>query len=656
MPHKFSKVLIANRGEIALRVMRSARALGYRTVAVYSEADAGSLHVSGADEAVCIGPAPVCESYLHIENIIAACKMSGADAVHPGYGFLSENADFAEACHKAGLVFIGPEVKAIHLMGNKAQAKRRMIAAGVPCIPGYSGQDQAELTLVAEAKKTGFPLMLKAAAGGGGRGMRLVHSADDFLAAVSSARSEAVNAFGSDELILETALLEPRHIEIQVFADQHGNVVHLGERDCSIQRRHQKVIEETPSPAVSVELRARMGETAVAAARAIDYVGAGTIEFLLDKSGEFYFMEMNTRLQVEHAVTEAVTGLDLVEWQLRVAAGEMLPLEQHEITLRGHAIEARLYAEDPANNFLPCSGTVLHWQIADCPGVRVDHGLQSGAQITPYYDPMIAKVIGNGTDREEARRRLLIGLEDTTALGLKTNKRFLLDCLRHPAFVEGKATTAFIATHFSPYSETAPPVGVIALAAVLFHEREHLRHTTPPTLVNWSSNSAAYSVLRMVCEEKIYECTAHPATKDDYRIMLQDGEVRLNIDTRAAHTVRADIAGVRKNASYSFDGESLYLELEGVQFNFADLRQRRAGTADGAASDGHLCAPMNGKVVALQVAPGDTVRKGQVLLVIESMKMEHPLLAPQAGVVEEVRTRLHEQLHARQVVVKIKSD
>jgi len=397
MTSSFRKVLVANRGEIALRVMRSAREAGYRTVAVYSSADAGSLHVHEADQAICIGGPLPAESYLHIEAIIDAARQTGADAVHPGYGFLAENEDFAAACRKAGLVFIGPSPEAILAMGNKAGAKRLMSAAGVPCVPGYEGDDQGEKRLAAEADRIGYPVMIKAVAGGGGRGMRLVPVPGDFAEMLRSAQSEAKNAFGDATVILERAIVEPRHIEIQIFADRQGNAIHLGERDCSVQRRHQKVIEEAPSPAVSAELRERMGAAAVAAAKAIAYEGAGTLEFLLDRDGHYYFMEMNTRLQVEHPVTEAITGLDLVALQLRVAAGEPLPLRQDEVRFSGHAIEVRLCAEDADKGFMPQSGTMALWQPST--RLRVEHALHSGTEIPPYYDSMIAKIISHGETR-----------------------------------------------------------------------------------------------------------------------------------------------------------------------------------------------------------------------------------------------------------------
>ena len=465
---KFQSLLIANRGEIALRVMRTAKAMGLRTVAVYSDADAYALHVRAADQAVPIGGALPRESYLNIDVIIAAAKSSGAQAVHPGYGFLAENAAFAQAVLDAGLGWVGPPPKAIEQMGNKAGAKRLMKAAGVPCIPGYDDQDQSDAVLSQAAAAVGVPLMIKATAGGGGRGMRLVTALADFSSALATARSEAQSAFGSPEVILEKAVIEPRHVEIQVFADTHGNVVHLGERDCSVQRRHQKVIEEAPSPAVDPALRRRMGAMAVSAARAIGYVGAGTIECLLDAGGEFCFMEMNTRLQVEHPVTEALTGFDLVEWQLRVAQGEALPVTDQEAILRrfeagGHAIEVRLCAEDPDQQFLPQSGKVLAWQPAA--GTRVDAALESGMVVPPFYDSMLAKLIAHGTTRDAAREQLARALDETVLLGFASNKRFLASCLRHPRFAVGGATTAFIAQEADALAERPAAEAAVVLAA-----------------------------------------------------------------------------------------------------------------------------------------------------------------------------------------------
>src|SRR6202163_1468276 len=438
----FHKILIANRGEIARRITRTARRLGYGVVAVYSDAGRDALHVRSADQAIRIGEALPAQSYLRIDAIIAATKAIGADAIHPGYGFLAENEAFARACRDAGLVFIGPSPDAIKAMGNKAGAKAIMQAAGVPCVPGYQGADQNDAAVLAEAKKIGFPVMIKAVAGGGGRGMRQVADAATFPDLLRSARSEAQGAFGDPTVILERAIADPRHIEIQVFGDRYGHAVHLGERDCSVQRRHQKLIEEAPSPAVSPELRSRMGAVAVNAIKSIGYEGAGTLEFLLDRDGQFYFMEMNTRLQVEHPVTEAITGLDLVELQLRVAGGEPLGLAQDDVKFSGHAIEVRLCAEDVARDFMPQSGRMALWQMPR--EIRVEHALQSGSEIPPFYDSMIAKIVGSGATRDEARRKLICGIEQSVALGVTTNQAFLASCLRHPAFAAGEATTAFI--------------------------------------------------------------------------------------------------------------------------------------------------------------------------------------------------------------------
>ncbi len=435
---RFTSILVANRGEIACRVIRTARAQGYRTVAVYSDADARAPHVQMADAAVHIGASPVHESYLVQDTIIAAARSSGAEAIHPGYGFLSENAVFAQACVDAGLVFIGPSPDAIHLMGNKAEAKRRMIAAGVPCVPGYEGEDQSDAVLLRAGAGIGTPLMVKAAAGGGGRGMRLVHNIDELANAIKLARAEASSAFGNGDLILEKAIVRPRHVEVQVFGDSHGTIVHMGERDCSVQRRHQKVVEEAPCPVMTDALRDAMGKAAVAAARSIDYCGAGTVEFLLDESGTFYFLEMNTRLQVEHPVTELITGLDLVALQLQVAQGEPLGLSQDDITLTGHAIEVRLYTEDPTQDFLPMSGPVDLWSPPHGSGIRVDSGICSGQDISPFYDPMVAKIIASGPTREIARLRLIEALHETVLFGPRHNRDFLVACLEKDSFAAGR--------------------------------------------------------------------------------------------------------------------------------------------------------------------------------------------------------------------------
>ena len=463
----FSRVLIANRGEIALRIMRTARRLGLGVIAVYSDADCDARHVREADAAVRIGEALPAQSYLNIDAIIAAAKASGADAVHPGYGFLAENEDFATACREAGLVFVGPSPEAIKAMGNKAGAKAIMASAGVPCVPGYQGEDQSDATMLREARRIGFPVMIKAVAGGGGRGMRLVADEAAFADALRSARSEAKAAFGDTTVILERAIENPRHIEIQVFGDSHGNAIHLGERDCSVQRRHQKLIEEAPSPAVSAELRAKMGAVAVAAVKALRYEGAGTLEFLLDADGAFYFMEMNTRMQVEHPVTEAITGLDLVELQLRVARGEALPLRQEHVLFKGCAIEVRLCSEDASHDFMPQSGKMLRWHVPD--SIRVEHALNSGSEIPPFYDSMIAKLISHGGTREEARGRLISSLEQSVTFCVATNQAFLAACLRHPVFARGQATTAFIEQNRTELLAARDVASDVALAAVLLH-------------------------------------------------------------------------------------------------------------------------------------------------------------------------------------------
>jgi geranyl-CoA carboxylase alpha subunit len=653
------KILIANRGEIACRVTRTAKALGYRTVAVFSDADAGALHVRLAGEAVRIGPPPARDSYLNIEALLAAAKLAGADAVHPGYGFLSENAAFAEACAEAGLIFIGPPAAAIRAMGNKGRAKKLMAAAGVPCVPGYDGSDRSDAKMLAEARRIGFPLMVKAAAGGGGRGMRLVASPDELANALTRARSEAVSAFSSDELIIERAITDARHIEFQVFADLHGNVVHLGERDCSVQRRHQKVIEETPSPAVGAELRAKMGEAAVAAARAIDYVGAGTIEFLLDGAGKFYFLEMNTRLQVEHPVTEAVTGLDLVAWQLRVAAGEKLPLEQHQVRWGGHAIEARLYAEDPHNGFLPQSGTLLDWRPARGDGIRVDHGLTSGTVVSPFYDPMLAKLIAHGASREEARRRLIMALEDTVAPGLITNRSFLIAALRHPQFAAGAATTDFIDRHFRAGSgamrATEPDKRTLALAAVLLFEARSRTADIPSVVQNWSSTGVAAWPLRLTLGSAHHAVTIMTAGQNAYVVALGDEKVEVSIDQHGDSAVRFTASGLQQTAHFAIRDETLHLDLNGQVFALRETTLDPGGSArrDGAS---RLLAPMNGAIVSVLAKPGDPVARGQRIVVLEAMKMQHEISAERDGTIAKILVKPGDQVATRQLLVELKTD
>jgi geranyl-CoA carboxylase alpha subunit len=647
----FAKILIANRGEIACRVMRTARALGYRTVAVHSPIDAGALHVREADQAVEIGGNLVNESYLRGDLLIEAAKRSGADAIHPGYGFLSENEAFAELCEKSGIVFIGPPASAIAAMGNKRKAKLKMIAAGVPCVPGYEGADQNDAVLMAEGKRIGLPIMVKAAAGGGGRGMRLVTNADVLYEAIAGARSEALNAFGSGELILEKAVVDARHVEIQVFGDSHGNVIPLGERDCSVQRRHQKIVEESPSPVVDADLRRRMGEAAVMAAKAIAYRGAGTVEFLLGGDGAFYFLEMNTRLQVEHPVTEMVTGLDLVAWQLLVAAGGKLPLTQDQVQLKGHAIEVRLYAEDVYGGFLPQTGHVLAWQPPHGEGVRVDHGIVAGQSISPFYDPMIAKLIGYGATREEARRRLLRAVEDCAIVGPTTNKAFLAQVLADPVFAAGRATTAFIGQQFP--SETLarprPSAKAWALAAMLLHER---KRAASRLLHAFRNSLPDANPARLVCGEVRETTTITAAGDGSYRVMLGDARHGLRIVSWQGLHLRYSFDGIQGNAIALVDDDKLYLDVDGFAGTFEDHSLTSAARA-AAAGDGKLLAPMDGRIVAVRTQPGDAVVKGQVLVVLEAMKMQHQIKATVAGTVSSVAVAEGDQVAGRKVLVEI---
>jgi len=643
----FGKILIANRGEIACRVIRTGRDKGYRTVAVYSEADAGAPHVALADQAVCIGPAPVGQSYLDIGAITAAIATSGADAVHPGYGFLAENADFARACAEAGAAFIGPPAEAIELMGNKRLAKLRMEHAHVPCVPGYSGEDQDDATLIKEAQAIGFPIMVKAAAGGGGRGMRLVEAGDDLAAAIASARSEAENTFGSGELILEKAVIEPRHVEIQVFADRHGHCIHLGERDCSVQRRHQKVVEEAPSPAVDADLRQAMGEAAVHAAKAIHYVSAGTVEFLLGADGSFYFLEMNTRLQVEHPVTELVTGQDLVAWQLDVAQGHPLPLSQDDVSLHGHAIEVRLYAEDPANGFLPQTGRIAAWRPSEI--ARTDAGIATGQDVTPYYDPMLAKVITHGADRAEACRRLVRALEDTVLLGLPNNKDFLIDVLRHPAFAAGETTTAFIPEHFpdSALAAPDPEPRSLALAAVLLYR--HSAHGRQ----GWRSAAPAESVIDLRLGEDRHMVRVTAGADGHYEVRLGEDEAQaLQIVAQNGTDVRFVHAGLQDRAAHAFDGDTLHLDLGGRALMVYEFTPEMAAAQE-ADGDGTLLAPMAGRVIAVRTETGASVARGEILVVLEAMKMEHELKAGADGTVEEIRVQEGDQVDPRQLLIAI---
>jgi geranyl-CoA carboxylase alpha subunit len=570
---KFQSLLVANRGEIALRVMRTARRMGLRTIAVYSDADRGAPHVRTADAAVHIGGSAPKDSYLNIDAILAAAKHSGAEAIHPGYGFLSENEKFSIAIEQKQITWVGPPSAAIRAMGDKANAKAIAAKAGVPVLPTY-------------AKDPEFPVLIKAVAGGGGRGIRLVRSKEEFSDALKMAQSEAQHSFGNPKILLEKALPDARHVEVQIFADRHGNCIHLGERDCSVQRRHQKLVEESPSPAVNASLRAAMGAAAVAVARAVGYEGAGTIEFLLGADGKFWFMEMNTRLQVEHPVTEMVTGLDLVEWQLRVAAGERLPAKQEDVSLAGHAIEVRLCAEDPDNGFLPHAGTLALWEPSSA--VRVDHALESGMAIPPFYDSMIAKLIAHAPARGQAREQLAAALDETVALGIPTNKAFLAAVLRDGDFAAGKVTTDFLSGKSFPGVKPEDQDFILA-ATLLAHDYGEW--------TGWSNNPAHGSRAKF------------------------DGDV-------VSFSLTNSISKTKRELQHAVDGNTVHFARGGASFSFRNTLYDPPGKKGAGASDGRLLAPMNGRVVAVHARVGETVEAGKSLVVLEAMKMEHGLDFP----------------------------
>ena len=661
----FSTVLIANRGEIACRIIRTARNMGLQTIAVFSEADAGALHVKMADQAFPIGPSETEKSYLNIKNILKAAKESGAQAIHPGYGFLSENAEFARACLKAGLVFIGPAPEALSLMGDKAKAKRRMIKAGVPCIDGYQGKTQDDKTLINEAGKIGFPVMVKAAAGGGGRGMRLVRSAKDLPGSLSSARSEAKAAFGSDTLIIEKALIDPRHVEIQIFADSFGHTLHLGERDCSVQRRHQKVLEEAPCPVMTTELREKMGASAVKAAMDIGYVGAGTVEFMLDENGAYYFLEMNTRLQVEHPVTEMVTGLDLVALHFRTAQGQPLELSQKDIKLDGHAIEARLYAEDPARNFLPSTGRVELWGAEQGGNIRIDSGIETGGDISPFYDPMIAKIIAKGETREAARLHLIDALKDLQLFGVTSNRDFLIRALDHEDFIQGQASTSFIEKNFPPEHLSRPPLEyrTTSMAALLQFETARDRAMQKGldiacTLINWHSASPLATPYIFADETDPLALTLTPLSENTYRAEFAGVKAADPIDLkllfRTQNRALIDIDGRRYKLGYHIkDIAHIDLSLDGVSFSLTNKVAQFAvsGVKVGV---GYITAPMHGAIRNVFVKAGDHVETGDRLAVLEAMKMQHDVLAQIGGIVDKVHIKEGEQVSADSLIIEIK--
>lgn len=623
----FRKILIANRGEIACRVIDTARKLGVRTVAVYSDADAHARHVEMADEAICLGPPPVGESYLRIDRVIAAAKTSGAQAIHPGYGFLSENPEFVEAVEAAGLVFIGPSAQAIRAMGLKDAAKTLMEKAGVPVVPGYHGADQDDALLRGQADKIGYPVLIKAVAGGGGKGMRRVDVAPDFDAALSAARSEALNAFGNADVLIEKFVTNPRHIEIQVFGDGK-NAVHLFERDCSLQRRHQKVIEEAPAPGMSDDVRAKMGQAAVRAAEAIAYAGAGTIEFIVDGSGPlrpdgFWFMEMNTRLQVEHPVTEAITGIDLVEWQLRVAAGQALPLKQQDITCNGHAFEARIYAEDAARGFLPATGTLSQVDFAQ--SARIDTGIRAGDTISPYYDPMIAKLTVHGQDRASALSALSHALEDTAIAGSTTNLNFLARLAAHPEFVQGGVDTGLIEREIAPLTAVKDPSSdVIALAALA------ALNLPRPGATGFTLWAPLRHCVRLEHRGDHIDCIVTQSTPGSFVIDVAGVLVHLSDVAVSGGICRYLAKTGRMSVFLDHNGARVTLTQKAEAFVFNVYDPLLQASADVAGGD-TITAPMPGLIKSVFVEAGQTVENGSPLLVLEAMKMEHSLVAPRDG-------------------------
>jgi len=652
----FNKILIANRGEIACRVIKTARRLGIKTVAVYSEADAGARHVRLADEAVLIGPAAARESYLVIDKIIAAAKQTGAQAIHPGYGFLSENEDFCHACDAAGIVFIGPPVSAIHAMGSKSEAKKLMEKAGVPLTPGYHGDNQEPAFLNVQADAIGYPVLIKAAAGGGGKGMRLVERSEDFLDALASCKREAASSFGDDHVLVEKYLTRPRHIEIQVFGDRFGNVVYLFERDCSVQRRHQKVLEEAPAPGMTLERRAAMGKAAVEAAKAVGYVGAGTVEFIANQDGSFYFMEMNTRLQVEHPVTEMITGLDLVEWQLRVASGEPLPLAQEQLAINGHALEARIYAEDPSKGFLPSTGRLVHLAPPEeGMHVRVDTGVEEGDEISPFYDPMIAKLIVWDVNRDRALARMLQALAEYRVVGVANNIEFLSRLTACPAFANADLDTGLIEREkdylFPDQIEPSREAWLAVALAELLRERERAqrlaaRHPEPDSPWHrrdgWRMNSAASRTLIFRFGE-VEKTLAVTHLGNGFAITLDGVASAVAGSLNPRGLLRAEFDGLRTTATAVVAGERRHLFGNGRAWQFAAVDPLHH-SGEGGGAEGGLLAPMPGKVIALIAAEGAAVEKGAPLLILEAMKMEHTITAPAAGTVKGFRFAVGDQV------------
>jgi 3-methylcrotonyl-CoA carboxylase alpha subunit len=667
----FKKILIANRGEIACRVAATARRMGIRTVAVYSEADAGAKHVAVCDEAVLIGPAAAKESYLCGDKIIAVALATGAEAVHPGYGFLSENADFADACKEAGLVFIGPPASSMRAMGSKSAAKTLMENADVPLVPGYHGDQQDPEFLQTQADRIGYPVLLKASAGGGGKGMRVIERSEDFKSSLASCKREAISSFGDDKVLAEKYLIRPRHIEIQVFADSHGNCVYLHERDCSVQRRHQKVLEEAPAPGMPLARRAAMGEAAVAAAKAVGYVGAGTVEFIANQDGSFYFMEMNTRLQVEHPVTEMITGTDLVEWQLRVAFGEPLPKAQHELAIHGHSIEARIYAENPEKGFLPSIGTLRHMDTpsavsfelgaganGDPAAVRIDSGVREGDAISPFYDPMIAKLIVWGADRTQALARMSRALAEFQIVGLATNIAFLKRLVESAAFAQADLDTGLIERNAETLfpQPKAVPVGALAFAAVALIEAEKdasaavsLNSADPfGNALGWRLNGNYRRVLSFADdytaagEQKDYQVgvTYHA---HGWSLDVRGIDAELSLLARDGAELSITLGATSMHGAVRRDGDNFHVFTGGRHFVLA-YNDPMAHAGEAEAAGGRLTAPMPGKVVAVLASKGQHVKKGEPLVIMEAMKMEHTIAAPSDGLVEDILYQVGDQV------------
>jgi 3-methylcrotonyl-CoA carboxylase alpha subunit len=649
----FKSVLIANRGEIACRIARTAKRMGLRTIAVYSAADAKAPHVRACDEAHDIGPAPASESYLSIDRLIAAAKTAGADCIHPGYGFLSESTAFAEACHDAGIVFVGPPADAIRIMGLKDRAKALMAGAGVPVVPGYHGERQEPAFLKQKAYELGYPLLIKAIAGGGGKGMRRVDKHAEFETALESCRREAQNAFGDSRVLLEKYVTNPRHIEVQIVADGGGHAIHLGERDCSLQRRHQKVVEEAPAPGMTADLRARMGDVAVSVAKAVGYSGVGTVEFIADgegglKADSFWFMEMNTRLQVEHPVTEAITGLDLVEWQFRIAAGEPLPLKQDQVRFDGHAVEARLYAEDPERGFLPSTGKLIFFQLPEGDGLRVDAGVERGSEVTPFYDPMLAKLIAHGQTREEALDRLATALDNCAIAGPRTNLAFLAALVRADAFRLGKFDTGYIDAHLADLGATPQPLdrAAVAMGAQELLARENARIAT----LHERDADAPPSP---------WEATDGFQLSGSRRLALPvvaDGESVTAEITYGARGPLVSVGGAERaaDATVLVEGDAVYVLRHCRQTKVA-LRDLGLNEAGDQGRGGVVRAPMHGKVLDILVEEGAKVVRGQRLAILEAMKMEHTMVAPFDGVVVEIAVAQNAQVAEDAKLIVIES-